>query len=245
MHHVVLDRWSRGHSPLHNRDARVKLIALLAFLITVATTRQGTLWVAAGYAAVLLAGILLARLPLLAVLYRAAFVLPFSATFAIVSWLSGDLQRAAALLLKSYLSAFAVLLLLATTSLPELMRALETLHVPRVLALVVQFLYRYLFLISGEAQHMLLAARCRAPLPARSGSFKTRFRSAAGALGVLFARSFARAEGIQNAMAARGFAGHFPTLSARKATWIAIWMDALFLAGTLAVLLALRLGARA
>jgi cobalt/nickel transport system permease protein len=240
VHHVVLDRWSRGQSPLHNRDARVKLIALLAFLVALATTRNGTPWIAASYAAILLTGILVARLPLFAVLYRATFVLPFSATFAIVSWLSGDLQRAAALLLKSYLSALAVLLLLATTALPELMRALETLHVPRVLALVVQFLYRYLFLISGEAQHMLLAARCRAPLPARRQSLQTRFQSAAGALGVLFARSFTRAEGIQNAMAARGFSGHFPALRARKATW----MDAFFLVGILCLILALRLGAK-
>ncbi len=245
MHHVVLDRWSRGRSPLHDRDARVKLIALLAFLTALATTRHGVPWIAAGYAALLLAGILLARLPLLAVLHRATFVLPFSATFAIASWLSGDVHRAIALLLKSYLSALAVLLLLATTALPELMRALETLHAPRVVALVIQFLYRYLFLISGEAQHMLLAARCRAPLPARRGALQSRFHSAAGALGVLFARSFARAEGIQNAMAARGFAGHFPVLNVRKAARMAVWTDALFLAGTLSVVLALRLGARA
>ena len=41
-----------------------------------------------------------------------------------------------------------------------------------------------------------------------------RFRSAAGALAVLFARSYGRAEEIHRAMLARGFRGHFQPLFA-------------------------------
>jgi cobalt/nickel transport system permease protein len=40
-----------------------------------------------------------------------------------------------------------------------------------------------------------------------------RFRAAAGALAVLFARSYARAEEIHRAMLARGFPGYFRPLS--------------------------------
>jgi energy-coupling factor transporter transmembrane protein EcfT len=39
-----------------------------------------------------------------------------------------------------------------------------------------------------------------------------RFRAAAGAIAVLFARSYSRAEEIHRAMLARGFAGRFQTL---------------------------------
>jgi cobalt/nickel transport system permease protein len=240
LHHAVLDRWSRGHSPLHARDARVKLPALLVFLIALATTPPASQRISICYAALLIAGVLVARLPLAAVLYRAAFVLPFAATFAVVSFLSGDTLRAVSLLAKSFLSALAVLLLIATTKLPELMRALETLRVPRVLVLVTQFLYRYLFLISLEAQHMILAARCRAPQPRRAQSGRSRFQAASGALAVLFARSFRRAEGIQSAMAARGFSGHFPLLSTRRITVA----DMLFLALSITLVAALRIGAQ-
>ena len=38
MHHVLLDRWSQGVSPLHSRDPRAKIAVLVVFLIVLATT---------------------------------------------------------------------------------------------------------------------------------------------------------------------------------------------------------------
>jgi cobalt/nickel transport system permease protein len=212
LHHVTLDRWSRGASVLHRRDARVKVLALAAFLIAVATldSRQQMALVACG--ALLAAGILVSRLPSGAVLARAAVVLPFSGAFAIFSALAGQPERAVELVEKSYLSACAVLLVAGTTPVTELMGALESLRVPRFVVLVVQFIYRYLFVVSEQAQHMRLAASSRGAGGARGG--QGRFRAAAGALAVLFARSQARAEAVYRAMAARGFSGRIPQLSA-------------------------------
>ena len=101
--------------------------------------------------------------------------------------------------------------------------------VPRYLLMVAQFLYRYLFVISEEAQHM------RAALQAKSGSLRNNllnreiFGAPAGVLSVLFARSYAHAEGVHQAMQARGFRGHFRTLSSRSFARA----DALFVAGAL------------
>ena len=115
-----------------------------------------------------------------------------------------------ALTLKSFLSALAVLLVVSTTPLPVLLRGLETTGAPRFLLMVAQFLYRYLFVISEQAQHMRLAARCRQGLGLDR---RSRFYAAAGALGVLFARSWERADGIYRAMLARGFSGRFSPLA--------------------------------
>lgn len=210
MHHVVVERWSRGASALHTRDARAKLGVLVAFLVAVSTTHPQAQPAFAAYAVLLAVAIVSARLPVQALLRRAALVLPFSATFAILTWWSGDPNRAIALAEKSFLSGLGALLLIATTPLNELLRALESIGVPRPLILVVQFLYRYLFIISEQAQHMRLAARCRRG--AGPGS-RARFHAAAGALGVLFARSWERADGIYRAMLARGFTGHFSLLA--------------------------------
>jgi cobalt/nickel transport system permease protein len=152
-----------------------------------------------------------ARLPLFSALARAAIVLPFSLIFAAVCWLSGDPARGFSLLLKSYLSALAVLLVVSTTPFPALLRGLETIGAPRFLLMVVQFLYRYLFVISEEAQHMTIAAASRGAT-VRGVMAGARFRAAAGALAVLFARSYGRAEDIHRAMLARGFLGRFRTL---------------------------------
>lgn len=234
MHHVVIDRWSRRASPIHAWEPRSKLVALAVFLVSVATTPAASVPAGVGYLAVLLAAILLSRLPLGGVLARAAVVLPFSATFAIINWLAGDAQRAAALVVKSYLSATAVLIVVATTPLERFVRSMEALGAPRLIALVIQFLYRYLFVVSEQAQHMRVAATCRAP------GRRMRFRAAAGAVGVLFARSYDRAEGIHRAMLARGFQGHFPAVSLASPRF----PDVLFLLLTIALVLAVRIGVR-
>jgi len=219
LHHAVVERWSRGQSVLHRRDPRVKILALVVFLVVLATTERALLTTGLCYLALLAGAILLARLPLGGVLLRSCLVLPFSGTFAVITVLSGDSHRALALLEKSYLSALAVLLLVGTTSLPGVLRGLESFGLPPFLLLVVQFLYRYLFVISEQAQHMRMAAACRAPVRHRIGRDRSRFRAAAGALAVLFARSYARADGINQSMLSRGFDGRFRTLSSPQLRW--------------------------
>lgn len=216
MHHVVLERWSRGVSPLHRRDPRAKVAVLLVFLVALATAHRNLPVVAIAFALLLCAGLKAARLPLAGGLMRAAIVLPFTLLFAAICWLAGDPARGLAVTLKSYLSALAVLLLVSTTPLPDLLNAIESLGVPRFLLMVAQFIYRYLFVISEEAQHMSKAAASRGATAAGLAGNRERFRAAAGALAVLFARSYGRAEEIHRAMLARGFPGHFRTLGTRR-----------------------------
>ncbi len=183
------------------------------FLIALATVRRNFLAVGLCYSAILVAVVLAARLPLFAALMRATVVLPFTLVFAAISLAAGEPLAAITLVGKSYLSALAVLVLLSTTPLPELLHGLEHLGVPRYLLMVVQFLYRYLFVISEEAQHMRAAAQAKSGSVRRVLFDRSKFGAAAGALGVLFARSYAHADGIHQAMLARGFQDHFRTLS--------------------------------
>jgi cobalt/nickel transport system permease protein len=113
------------------------------------------------------------------------------------------------------------------------MSGLESLGLPRLLALVIQFMYRYVFVLSEQAQHMRMAAQCR------SSRGRPGLGAAAGALAVLFARSLARAEAIHRAMLARGFTGQFPLSgSAHVAA-----ADFLFLATAVVPAIALRVAA--
>jgi len=236
LHHVVVERWSRGPGPLHALDARAKLGALFVFLIAVSTTPARSQIAFGAYAALMVAAMAASRLPLGGLLRRAALILPFSATFALVTWWSGDPLRALALAEKSFLSGLAALLLIATTQLTAALAALETLGAPRVVILVIQFLYRYLFVISEQAQHMRLAARSR---HGASSARALLFSASAGALGVLFARSWERADGIYQAMLARGFSGRF-TVSVRPHFHT---VDVAFFGAALAVCVGIRLAA--
>ena len=106
-----------------------------------------------------------------------------------------------------------------------------------MIVLVAQFLYRYLFVISEQAQHMRQAARCRGGL--LGGPRGSRFRAAAGAVTVLFGRSYQRAEGIHQAMLARGFEGRLTPISSFSFSM----KDAVFLAAAVVVATAVRLSA--
>jgi cobalt/nickel transport system permease protein len=234
VHHVLVDQWSHGSTPLHRRDPRAKILALLAFLVVLATTPAYAALTLSIDAALLLAGILIAGLPAWNLLLRAMAVLPFSLTFGLISWLAGDHVRAIGLVEKSYLSTVSVLLLVGTTPLPALLNGLESLGAPRLLVLVAQFLYRYLFVISEQAQHFRLAAACRQGPPRKHQ--RSRFRAAAGALAVLFARSYYRAEGIHRAMMSRAFSGRFRLLRPLRFRT----MDAVFTALIAAFLILVR-----
>jgi cobalt/nickel transport system permease protein len=234
VHHLVIDRWSRGSSVLHQRDPRAKLAALLVFLIALSTTPAAAQWAFAGYAALLLVAVSRARLPILGLAARAALILPFSATFALLTWWSGDSLRALSLAEKSFLSGVAALLFVGTTPLTGWTAALESWRVPRMLILVIQFVYRYLFVIAEQAQRIRWAALSRgSQKQSRAGGF----RLAAALVGVLFARSWHRADGIYHSMLARGFRGRF--VPAAPAPFRA--SDAVFFSACLAGCVAIRI----
>lgn len=101
---------------------------------------------------------------------------------------------------------------------PRLMSGLESMGVPRFLLWVIQFLHRYLFVVSEQAQHMRLAAESRG----LAGGLRVRkwqARAATGALAVLFARSYGRAEGTYRAMLSRSFTGRLQLLVPHTFDW--------------------------
>jgi cobalt/nickel transport system permease protein len=229
LHHLALERWSRLDSPLHRLDARVKVVVALAVLLSINLTRPHDVALFTAYFLVLCAACLFARLPWWKVLARGLIVLPFVAGVVILNLAGGDPVRAWAVLARGYLSAVTVLLLLATTPFPKLLRGLESLGVPRFFGMILHFVYRYLFVLFEQAHNMRRASRCRAA----NGRRRPLFEAAAGAIAVLFARSYGRAERIHHAMLARGFQGHFELLQAPQTglrDWAFLLLSLVFLA---------------
>lgn len=193
MRFAELDEWGLRDSVLHRRDARAKIIAGL--LVLAAASRGALLFPALAVAIAL--G--LARLPLGPVLVRGAVVLPFSFSFAFASIVAGRPELALYMLLRSYLSAVCVVVLLGCTPLPAILEALGRMGAPPLLLETIQFVHRYLSLIGEQSKRMAVAASARG---ARRST-----AAVAGCIGVLFARSYDRAEAIHRAMLARGYAG--------------------------------------
>jgi cobalt/nickel transport system permease protein len=108
------------------------------------------------------------------------------------------------IVLRSVLTISAALVLVAVTGIHGICAALERLGVPRALVTPLLVLYRYLFVLTGEAARMERARSLR--------SFGRRGHelSLAGPfLGTLLLRTWSRAERIHLAMLSRGFTGAF------------------------------------
>lgn len=173
------------------RDPRRRLAVLLLFLVLVSLTPT-LLWLLP------LACLLLSLRAAREMLLRALLILPFSAMLAATAWWSGNGWMALTLLVKSYVSVVAVLAFNATTPATVWIGVLRSWGVPRALVEVLQFVHRYLSVVTDEARRMRVAATAR-------GGF--RYDAAAGAIGVLFVRSWERGERVHRAMLARGYDG--------------------------------------
>ncbi len=111
---------------------------------------------------------------------------------------------------KSWLSVQAMLALIATTHVSELLTALAALRLPPVLILILGMAYRYLFVLQEEALRMLRARDSRsASLPGQPAGRNLFWRvTITGRMvGTLFIRAYERSERIYAAMLARGYDG--------------------------------------
>ena len=227
MHHMMLDHFAAGESPVHRLDPVAKTLAMLAMIL--ATVLLGDRFVAfLPLAAAMAVYHAIGRVPLGYTLKRLAMASPFALGVAIFfpilepgravwthpvgPWTlmvtEEGLLRAANLLAKFVLCVWATLLLLSTTRFQDVVQALARLHVPRLFTVQLAFLYRYLWVLIDEVMHLRRAREAR---DGGAGAWAPRFRSQAGLVGVLFLRTYDRAERIYWAMAARGFDGSLHT----------------------------------
>ena len=112
-------------------------------------------------------------------------------------------------LIKSWASVTAAVLLTSTTPALSLLSALRSLKIPEILVTVVLLMYRYLFVLVEEAQRMLRAraARSASVGPNAGGSLIWRAKGAGSMAGSLFVRTLDRSERIYMAMLSRGYDG--------------------------------------
>lgn len=235
MHAEIFDRFHEAESRLHRLDPRVKVVVTVLFILSNALLPDGA-WAAFGLSWLFLLGWnALSRLGVDFTFRRSFVALPFalaaiSAIFSpigkpLADWSLGPLVliptdygvvKFVSILLRSWISVQAAILLVAVTRFPDMIHAFEHLRVPGVLTTIVAFLYRYLFVLTDEVMRLLRArdSRSAAEPGRRSGrNVVWRARVAGNMAGQLFLRSYERSDRIYNAMLARGYDGHLRTLN--------------------------------
>jgi len=118
------------------------------------------------------------------------------------------LQVLTNILAKAWLSILSLILLTSSTKLANLLRGLEQLRMPRVMVMILSFMYRYLFVLVDEVMRMKQARDSRN----FGGKRLWQIRTIGNMIGTLFIRSYERGERVYAAMVARGFDGQTRTL---------------------------------
>lgn len=209
-----------GHSPIHRAPAHLKVLSLLGFMLVVVATPVTAYPFFAGYAVLLLAVVLVSRVPLLYLAPRMLVEVPFVLFAVLVPFVSHGprvdvlgvsvsepgLVAAAGLLMKATLGVLASLTLAATTEPQDLLRGLQRLRTPDLLVQIAGFMFRYLDVVLGEMQRMLTGMRSRGCDPRSPRHWPVLARS----LGALFIRSYERGERVHLAMLSRGYTGRLP-----------------------------------
>lgn len=202
MHHDFLDRYSRIESPVHRLGTGWKVAGgLLSVIVTVLSPLSAVYpFIVIGI--LLVAVILLARLPAGFLLKRMLFFEPFVVAIAALALLGpGGALKFGSMVVKSTLSLLAVIVLSNTTPFAELLRFLRAVRAPAIFVTILALMYRYLFVLIDEFERI---DRARQSRTFARGWYRTWFISST-VLGALFVRSTERAERIYAAMCARGW----------------------------------------
>lgn len=231
---------------LHRTPAEVKLVGLLAVVLTVVATPREQAWAFALHAVLLVGLVAAARLPAPVVLRRMVIEVPF-VVFAVVlpfvalgdrvdvlglSLSADGLLGGFNILAKGTLGVLAAIVLSATTTPRDLVVGLQRLRVPALFVTILAFMVRYLDVVVSDMRRMAIARAARGFEARHVGHVAVVARGA----GALFIRSFERGERVHLAMLSRGFTGTMPMLHAPRPSrtqWLvtgAVWSCTLVVA---------------
>jgi len=211
-----LDTLARRDTCVHRLDPRVKVIATALFVFSVVSFSKYAISAMLPFVLMLILAMGLAELPAAYLGKKLLLVSPFAIMVGIFNpfldhqpvlqlgsvAISGGWVSFCSILLRFGLTVSAVLLLIASTGFTAVCMAMVKLGMPRIFAVQLLMLYRYIFVLVDEGVRMQQARALRS-FQARGMSMKI----FSHLVGQLLLRTLDRAQRIHLAMLCRGFDG--------------------------------------
>ncbi len=240
-----LEDLANGNTAIHRIDPRIKVLTAAFFVICVVSFDKYTISAMLPFALFLIAVMGIAKIPADFLLKKLILVSPFAIMVGIFNPLldqqpmlhistltvTGGWLSFLSILLRFSLTVGAMLILIATTGFNAVCMAMVKLGMPRIFAVQLLMLYRYIFVLIDEGLRMYQARTLRS-FQSRGMGMKTYTHMA----GQLLLRTLDRAQRIHLAMLCRGFDG---TIRIRHSITITVG-DLFVLAGGCTVLLLMR-----
>ncbi|HLG30095.1 MAG TPA: cobalt ECF transporter T component CbiQ [Candidatus Brocadiales bacterium] len=244
----IFEKYKDRNNLIYRLDPRTKLIFSLVFLISMVLTPIKEIERFGFYFALILIIIFIARISPVYVFKRSVIVIPFILVVAglAVFFTEGRVIKEIDFtifklrftyegisillnaLVKSWLSVVALTTIMLTTRFEDLLRGVELLKAPQIIVIMMSFMYRYIFVLIDEAAHLMQARNIRY----FGGRFLSQIPVLGNMVGILFIRTYERAERIYAAMAVRGFTGQMRSINTLKFSF----KDAIFLMITFVLL---------
>lgn len=211
-----LDQAAGVDSPLRRLDPRTKLLLFFSAVVIVASEPAGEVAPFPYYYAAVALLVLVSRVPASRLAKRCLAAAPFLLMAAALPWTAAVLggstsgidpaRFGASVLLRGFAAILLLVLLTSTSAFHRLLWGLRKLRIPEALSQIVTLMYRQLFILTDEWRRAAQARECRS-----AGRLKLSPLSVYGKqLGVIFLRSWDRADRVHAAMTVRGFDGRLP-----------------------------------
>lgn len=218
-----IDRYASLDSQMHRFDPRAKIIAFLFLIFSLVLIPDLKVALIGLFFAIFL--LILSRIPISFVLsymkWVAMFVLSFFvilaftfpgeelAKFYFLSITAEGLYTGSLITIRAFSAVILIFPMIGTMRFDTTIKALDSLKIPNSLVQMLMFTYRYIFVFVDEFQRIWTAMESR--------GFKLRttlyaLRTIGKAVGMLFVRSYERAERVYQAMRSRGYTGNPKTL---------------------------------
>ncbi len=213
-----IDRYIELASPFHSFDPRAKIVSFLFLILSIVLLRDLKLCFVGFFVALLF--LFFSKVPLRFFTSYMRWIFPFVFLFIVIMPFTVEgkeifslynlkftyegLKYGTIIALRATSAAILVFVVVSTTRFADIMKALYELKVPNLLIQMLMFSHRYIFVLREEAQKMLIAMRSRG---FDIGTNLYSLRNLGRVIGMLFIRSYERADRVYHAMRARGYGG--------------------------------------
>jgi cobalt/nickel transport system permease protein len=217
-------------------DGRIKLLCSISLVVVSALLRGlEPLLVVLAF---VLGLVLLSRVPLRHIAKNFALTLPFVGFAALTVLFTNGIDAAAILSVRIGSSVLVLLILVSTTPFFQMMGAFRALHIPKVMANLILFTYRFIFLFLDEMERMRTARIARGFTGGWSFLDRRALKTLGTSIGMTFMRANGRATIIYDALLSRGYTGDIRSFErSRVRPRDALLVSAFALVGIMAILL--------
>ncbi|MCU0862067.1 MAG: cobalt ECF transporter T component CbiQ [Methanomassiliicoccales archaeon] len=211
---VEVDAYAK-RSPYRLLDPRVKLICTVALIVVVAVlTELEAVLVAGAFALVL---VIFSQVPASHLARNFALALIFILFAALTMLLYRGWESALVIGLRISVCVLLLLIMVTTTPFHKMLMAMRALRIPKLIASLLLFTYRFIFLLLDEMDRMSLARKARGFTGGRNLLDKRALKTLSNTIGMTFVRANARATNIYDALLLRGYSGELRSYERMRA----------------------------